>query len=580
MFTFLFLGRQTPPPTVEKSRTTRQRLCGVEGSGSRLPVMSASGPVPSSVSPAQPEPLASASGSALPSMSIGSDPSKTLSLTFNGRTFYMLSDVIAHICDYPEGEERVALYVDVVKQVEKIFDLGSAFAEGLIKAIKKDKSWALAEWSTNKVEQLLVPLSRHVRAARVGRTRRQGALTTINRHWGPEVTAYFRSRNESEKTLRQLSHLSRNSFSYPEARRLVNARVVERILTGRSCHYSRYDTTTSDWAALDKGKHDPDVSFARLAAANLHYGEFGELLEGPLPSPQVSDGTGHSSVSSHYGRYGQLMEGPPPVTTRKDVEEGVDVDGDDDDGGHGQDGDEGDVNDGDESDGQDGDGEDGQDDDGGVAHDGDREDNQDGNGGDAPDVDPMQSVEAENAKSTSSIIGRMVEAENGVGHTTSTLPVDVTSVNILEDVLANPFGAFDTDHTIAFDSETPAVPAVGITLATPSINPDTLFEEWSLCTSCSLNVVSAEPWRKQICNCRDRGFLDGMYMLGCVKHMLFNVCDRHLHLLALNLHLVDASPAELRSRIDSIWEHRDRTSALTSFVYDHPVWFLNTLRFI
>ena len=492
----------------------------------------------------------------------------------------MLSDVIAYICDFPEGEERVALYVDVVKQVEKIFDLGSAFAEGLIKAIKKDKSWALAEWSTNEVEQLLVPLNRHIRAARVGRTRRQGALTTINRHWGPEVTAYFRSRNESEKTLRQLSHLSRNCFSYPEARRLVNARVVERILTGRSCHSSRYDTTTSDWAALDKGKHDPDVSFARLAAANLHYGEFGELLEGPFPLPQVSDGIGHSSVSSHYGRYGQLMEGPPPVTTHKDVEEGIDVDDDDDDGGHGQDSDEGDVKDGAVSDGQDGDEEDGQDDDGEDVHDVDREDNQDGNGGKAPDVDPMQSREAEKGKSTPSIIGRMAEAENGVGHTTSTPPVDVTSVNILEDVLANPFGAFDTDHTTAIDPETPAVPAVGTTLAKPYTNPDILFEEWSLCTSCSPNVVSAEPWRKQICNCRDRGFLDGMYMLGCVKHMSFNVCDRHLHLLALNLHLVDASPAELRSRIDSIWEHRDRTSALTSFVYDHPVWFLNTLRFI
>lgn len=57
----------------------------------------------------------------------------------------MLSDVIVHICDYLNDEKRVALYLDIVKQVKKVFDLGLAFAENLIKAIKKDKSWTLAE---------------------------------------------------------------------------------------------------------------------------------------------------------------------------------------------------------------------------------------------------------------------------------------------------------------------------------------------------------------------------------------------------------------------------------------------------
>lgn len=84
---------------------------------------------------------------------------------FTGQTFYILSDIIIYICDYPKGEKYVALYVDIVKQVEKIFDLRSAFAKGLIKAIKKDKSWALAKWSINKMKQLLVPLSRYVQAA-------------------------------------------------------------------------------------------------------------------------------------------------------------------------------------------------------------------------------------------------------------------------------------------------------------------------------------------------------------------------------------------------------------------------------
>ena len=139
-YMFLFLGRQTPPLTVEKSRTTPQPLNGAMGSGFCLFVMSALGPAPSSFSPAQSEPLVLASGSALLLMSSGSDSLKTLLLMFNGYIFYLLSNGIAQICDYPEGKERIALYIDVIKQVEKIFDLRSAFVEGLIKAIKKDKS--------------------------------------------------------------------------------------------------------------------------------------------------------------------------------------------------------------------------------------------------------------------------------------------------------------------------------------------------------------------------------------------------------------------------------------------------------
>lgn len=83
----------------------------------------------------------------------------------------------------------------------------------------------------------------------------------------------------------------------------------------------------------------------------------------------------------------------------------------------------------------------------------------------------------------------MIEAEKRVEHTTFTLPVDVTSVNILEDVLVNPFDAFDTDYTIAIIPKTPAVSAVSTTLAKPYINSNTFFEEWSLCTLYSPNVV-------------------------------------------------------------------------------------------
>lgn len=112
------------------------------------------------------------------------------------------------------------------------------------------------------------------------------------------------------------------------------------------------------------------------------------------------------------------------------------------------------------------------------------------------------------------------------------------------------------------------------------LTPNTTYEEWSKCTSCSASVVCADSWRRQICDRRDLGFLDGMYALGCVKHMSLIVCDHHLHLLASKLHLVDASPANLRSRIDLTWEHRHRTANLMSVIFEHSNWFSDTLRFI
>lgn len=63
---------------------------------------------------------------------------KKLLLTFNSHTFHMLSNVINHICNYPEEETRIALYVNVVKQTLTIFDLRLVFADYLIKTLKKD----------------------------------------------------------------------------------------------------------------------------------------------------------------------------------------------------------------------------------------------------------------------------------------------------------------------------------------------------------------------------------------------------------------------------------------------------------
>lgn len=80
---------------------------------------------------------------------IASFPSSThvlshiLSLSFNGRQFYCLSDVFAHICNYPKKQDCVHLYIDVICQISQIFDMDTAFASGFINAIKKDKSYEI-----------------------------------------------------------------------------------------------------------------------------------------------------------------------------------------------------------------------------------------------------------------------------------------------------------------------------------------------------------------------------------------------------------------------------------------------------
>ncbi len=60
--------------------------------------------------------------------------------TFHGCFFYILSDILAYVQDFPVGQDCVYVYENVVKQVGAIFGLGSVFASGLVRAIRKDKS--------------------------------------------------------------------------------------------------------------------------------------------------------------------------------------------------------------------------------------------------------------------------------------------------------------------------------------------------------------------------------------------------------------------------------------------------------
>lgn len=61
-------------------------------------------------------------------------------LIFNSHIFYTLFHIIAHIGNYSKKQACIVLFVNVVKKASIIFDIRLAFTEGLIKAIKKNKS--------------------------------------------------------------------------------------------------------------------------------------------------------------------------------------------------------------------------------------------------------------------------------------------------------------------------------------------------------------------------------------------------------------------------------------------------------
>ena len=224
-----------------------------------------------------------------------------LSLLLNGRTFFNLSDIIDHIHDYPVGLERVKFYCDVIEQMAAIFEIRSFFASNLMKVIKKDKSWQNKEWTSVDIAQLFAPLARNDKIVQTGRNCREKTLKTLNKHWGPAITGFFRACYKNKKTLRQLVHLASGSCCYSDARRLVNTRVVKTILSGHSTHLTRYKTRTNDWLTLEANS-GPNISFPCLAAANVYYGLFGELLEKLLLSLLYG-----FSGPCHYGPYGQLL---------------------------------------------------------------------------------------------------------------------------------------------------------------------------------------------------------------------------------------------------------------------------------
>lgn len=455
-------------------------------------------------------------------------------LNFNGRAFSTLSAVLDHICDFPEGEARVPLYLEIVQQASNLFYLSSAFSQGLVTAIKKDKSWAIAKWTKNDVSKLLAPLSRHLSADRLGRNRREGALSTINRQWGPDITDFFRSLNESEKCLRQIAHIAccPQIHSYRDARRAVNAYVVERLIFRPTRHSGRFKTTTADWVALDGvDPPDHDVPYARLVAAGIHVGEFGQLVEGPPPLCLAPADPPHD-LSAKPG------PGSVEPTQRKGVVIGEDEERDQtSDKGVGSGDDEGD-----------------QSSDKGVAgkEDGDSSESNVSSASQShtpPPVDPARKSQSSQTASPSSV-------DPPHKSRTHTLPPGDPSPDAPSDV------------------------SPGLSDTAARLEARELFAEWSKCRICSDRVVSSVLWRENVCYRGDCDFLEGMYLLAGSKYCLLMICDNHIKLLSSKLYLVNAPTSDLRSRMDMVWENRHSTATLTSFIEDHKTWFYDEFPFV
>lgn len=132
-------------------------------------------------------------------------------------------------------------------------EFNSSIAKELENSIRSDPSWKLENWSRKDINELLLPLSRHVKADAVGRQRRKAALLIINNAWGPNVAHFFKN-SHNEKCLQQVARFSSQPLqirSYVDACRTVNEHVVHRLISRPSRQSGRFETTTADWFAVE-----------------------------------------------------------------------------------------------------------------------------------------------------------------------------------------------------------------------------------------------------------------------------------------------------------------------------------------
>ncbi len=65
-----------------------------------------------------------------------------------------------------------------------------------------------------------------------------------------------------------------------------------------------------------------------------------------------------------------------------------------------------------------------------------------------------------------------------------------------------------------------------------------------------------------------------------MKHLLLYICDDYLDFLASKLYMVDIPPVDLQSQIYLLWEHYDKTTDFTTFVFENLNLFFDIFCFI
>lgn len=87
-------------------------------------------------------------------------------------------------------------------QLSKFFHGASSFSAEVVRAVRKDPSFAACKLNREEVDTLLRPIEVHVEAAKVARNRCDEALKCIDRKWGMEAENYIRSKGFVERALK------------------------------------------------------------------------------------------------------------------------------------------------------------------------------------------------------------------------------------------------------------------------------------------------------------------------------------------------------------------------------------------
>ena len=97
------------------------------------------------------------------------------------------------------------------------------------------------------------------------------------------------------------------------------------------------------------------------------------------------------------------------------------------------------------------------------------------------------------------------------------------TIKLLAEVITNLFSnnlstIAHPPHDGCTSKQTPSR-SLGVGVANLSLGVNVTFDTWSQCSSCFGSIISAVDWRQQVCDYFDKGFLERMYLLGCVKFL-------------------------------------------------------------